>query len=355
MVIERVSGRHPLIAGCLAAVLVAACGTGAASPTPTAGQSASGTPAASSPSGSVALQHLRSAVTTAGAIQWPYYVAQQNDWYKQAGIDFENIVAGTNTKEVQGLLAGSLDVAGGSPDVLIKAVAENNSNLVIVGSVTNRPVYTLIAQPDVHSYADLKGKQVGVSNVLSFDGLWMKQLLESHGLTSSDYQMVAIGGTADRYKALIAKGVAASLLSQPQDFQAEGKGFTVLGASTDIVKSIVWSGYNTTRAFATQHTDLLKAFLGVQCRAAKWLYDPANKAAAISLLIKNTNAAQADAEKTYDLWINQKSLSADGSSNNEAVQAMIDALVGTQQIKSAIAVDKVFDPSYMNDVVANDC
>ncbi len=324
--------------------------TAPAQPTAAAASKPAATAAAPAPAASGSRKIL-AATTTVGALQWPYYVAVDKGFFKEANIDIEITVADTNLKEVQGLLSGSLNIAGGSPDVLIKAVAQNNSDLVIVGSVTSRPVYTLVAQPDVKTFADLKGKRVGVSAELSMDGLWMKQLLEANGLKPGDAEIVEIGGTAARYQAMKAKGVAATLLTQPQDFQAMREGFVKIGSSTDIVKEIVWSGYNTTRAWAKNNEALMLDFLRVIRRAHQWLYDPKNKDEAIQILTKDSNTAPQDAADTYNLWVTGKTLSPNGDVSAPAVQTMIDALVATKQMEKAIPVERVLDTSYMDKVL----
>ena len=292
-------------------------------------------------------QKLRVGLVTVSALQWPYYVAIDKGFYKDAGIDVQVTVADSNAKAVQGLIAKSLEIAAGSPDASMRAIAEGQ-NLTIAGSVVNKPIYTLVAAKGMKDYSELKGKRVGVSGVKSMDGLWMRELLKRHGLDpDKDVQIVEIGGTSQRYAALKTGGVQAALLTQPADFQALREGFADLGKSSEIASDITWSAYTLRKDWAQANSDLLVRFLEVQRRAAKWLYDPANRDEALRVLEKNTNSEQADATATYDLWIGQKVLAPRSEATAAGIQTMIDSLVNIGGLPKPLTVDQVFDPSYM--------
>jgi ABC-type nitrate/sulfonate/bicarbonate transport system substrate-binding protein len=282
-----------------------------------------------------------------GALQWPYYVAMEKGWYTDARIDLEQVIIANPAQGVQGLVSGSLGIYGGSPDPVIKAIAEANAPLVITGGTTDRPLYALIVQPEIRAYEDLRGKRVGVFSETSMSGTWLQMMLKSHGLNRGDYELIPVGGTAAVYAALQSKGISAGMLTQPQDLQALRLGYRSLGLSTEVVKEIAWGSYSTSRDFATKNEEVLVRFLSVQRRASIWVNDPKNRTEAVAILVKYTKAAQSDAEQTYDLWSENKALTPDSSESPAAIKSMIDMMVLTNQLKELIAVEKVFDPSYM--------
>ncbi len=326
-------------------LLVAACAPAptAASPTP-AGSSAA--VATATPTDRPVLK-LTIGLPTVGALQWPYYVAMEKGWYTEAKIDLEQFTVANPTQGVQGLISGSLGVYGASPDPVIKAVAETNGPLVIVRGVSDRPLYAFVVQPEIRSYADLRGKRLGVFSETSMSGMWLQMMMKEHGLERGDYELIPVGGTAAIFAALQSKGIAGGMLTQPQDLQAFGLGFKSLGLSTEVVKEIAWGSYSTSRDFASKNEEVLVRFLSVQRRASIWVNDAKNRDEAVAILVKYTKAAKTDAEQTYDLWMQNTSLTPDSSESPEAVKAMIDMMVLTKQLTQPIAVEKVFDPSYM--------
>jgi ABC-type nitrate/sulfonate/bicarbonate transport system substrate-binding protein len=323
-------------------VLTAACGAAPAATSPTSTGSSAATPTEQP------VLKLVVGLPAVGALQWPFFAALEKGWYKDAKIDFEQVTVSNGAQGVQGLVSGSLGIYGGSPDTVIQAIADANAPLVLTGGVVDRPLYSLVVQPEIKSYADLRGKRLGVFAELSMESAWLQLMLKSNGLNKGDYEIVAIGGTSARYAALTSKGIAGTMLSQPQDFQALRLGYKRLGLSTEVVKEIAWTSYSTSRDFAAKNEELLVRFLSVQRKANLWLNDAKNRTEAIAVLIKYTKAEQSDAEQTYDLWMANKAFTPDGAESPEAVKAMIDMMVLTTQLKSAIAIDKVLDQTYMN-------
>jgi NitT/TauT family transport system substrate-binding protein len=216
-----------------------------------------------------------------------------------------------------------------------------------VGGASDRPLYALVAQADIKSYEDLRGKRVGVFSETSMSGTWLQLMLKAKGLNKGDYDLIPVGGTSAIFAALQSKGIAAGMLTQPQDLQALRLGFKSLGLSTDVVKEIAWASYSTSRDFASKNEEVLVRFLNVQRKGSIWVNDPKNRTEAIAILVKYTKAPQADAEATYDLWMTNKALTADSAESPGAIKSMIDMMVLTGQLKEPIAVDKVFDPKYM--------
>jgi ABC-type nitrate/sulfonate/bicarbonate transport system substrate-binding protein len=159
---------------------------------------------------------------------------------------------------------------------------------------------------------------------------------------------VSIGGTGARYAALTAKGIAGTMLTQPQDFQALRLGYKRLGMSTEVVKEIAWSSYSTSRDFAAKNEEVLVRFLGVQRKANLWLNDTKNRSEAIAILVKYAKTEQSDSEQTYDLWLENRAFTPDSTESPVAVKQMIDMMVLTNQLKAPIAVEKVLDQSYMD-------
>jgi ABC-type nitrate/sulfonate/bicarbonate transport system substrate-binding protein len=324
-----------------AALLFAVSGGGAAAPGGvSAAESASSTPV------SITLGHV-----TVGALQWPSYVAEKEGFFTQQGLNVTGVLVDTNLKAAEGLISGSLQFADGSPDPEIKANAKANAGLLILGSAMNNPVYRLIVTPGIHNFNDLRGKKVGVSATLSMDGIWMRDVLAKHGLQPGSYELVEAGGTSTRFQALKAGALAAAWLTQPQDFQALSEGMHSLTLSSEAMKEIIWSAYNTKRQWAAAHKDIVIRFLKAVVLAHRWLYDPKNRDAAIQILMDNTNAGKEQVTQTYDLWIKQKALSDHGETTALAINNMMQALVASHQLDAPLPLDRVWDPSYLKEAI----
>ena len=60
-------------------------------------------------------------------------------------------------------------------------------------------------------------------------------------------------------------------------------------------------GWAATDAFAQSHVQTIVDFTKAYLLGVRWVTNPANRQAAIDLLVKNTNSGPADAAKTYDV------------------------------------------------------
>lgn len=299
------------------------------------------------------LENFKAALTTISAGQWAVFVGQEAGIYRQEGLDIEIVVSETSAKAILALVAGAVDIADGSSDPVILAIANTDADIIVVASSLNKPLYQLITAKGITKMADLKGKRVGVSAVLAMDGIWMKDLLASGGLEKGDYQMVEIGGSATRFAALQSGAIVGSLLTQPYDFQSLDLGFNSVALSTQIVENLAWNAYVAKRSAIEKNPNKLLRFLRAQIRAINWLYDPRNRDRAIEILMKRTNVNRKHATQTYDLWITEEALAMGARATRKGVQNMIDALTAQGQLKKPLPVDRVLDQRYISQAAAS--
>ena len=165
------------------------------------------------------------------------------------------------------------------------------------------PLYSLMAATGVSSYADLRGKSLAGAGVTDPLNYVLRKMLAANNLGERDYDMLPVGSTNERLVAVQKGAVAATLLSQPDDFIAEGMGLTRLGLSTDYVDSLQYTETSVRRDWAQQNRDVLVRFLRAYVEACKWFYDPANRAEAIRLYVEQTQADPDMTARTYDLYV----------------------------------------------------
>ena len=124
-------------------------------------------------------------------------------------------------------------------------------------------------------------------------------LLEKHGIKREEYNYIALGGTPNRYAALVRGAVSATMLSPPFDYKAEGDGMRRMGSAFEAFEG-VGVMYVVDGNWAKANADLLTGFLRAAARAEKFLYDPANKSKAVDILVKTTKGAPDDIAKSYN-------------------------------------------------------
>jgi NitT/TauT family transport system substrate-binding protein len=122
----------------------------------------------------------------------------------------------------------------------------------------------IIAGPNVKSWADLKGKRIGM--VTKFDVQWMtmtEHILPRHGLSQNDVQL-ALVPVPDVATALVTGDVAAAFPFEPYGTNALGKGARLLVAAKDMIDKskldtdMLRNGLTMHRKFIKDHPDLAR-------------------------------------------------------------------------------------------------
>src|SRR5262245_52807914 len=165
------------------------------------------------------------------------FIAQQKGFLAREDIALERIaIPGGTDKMVAALGEGRVDVTQTATPYLIQAVLAGSDAVAIAGETAN-PIYSLIAKPEITSFAGLKGRVIGLSLPVDTISISMRRLLSLKGLGSADYAVKELVGTPVRFECLKRGECDAVPLGQPEDFVAIGQGYRRLGLSTEAVAS----------------------------------------------------------------------------------------------------------------------
>jgi NitT/TauT family transport system substrate-binding protein len=294
-----------------------------------------------------ALKKVSDGQVSKTAPNWPNFIAADKGFFRREGVEPETIYVGNVANTVQQLVAGSFDVASSTFDTAIRAVANGGNAVLVAGVVTKYP-YSIMTAKDVTTAADLKGKRI----ILPFAKdlltvVWNRWLTEK-GMHPNDVEQVYAGATPNRFAALAAGSVQASLLTQPFDFRAAADGYRKL---VDIGAYGKEYGFLTVLArpqWLRDNPETARAYLKALSDATDWLYDPANRDEAIAILARNTSLAPEIAKQTYDYYIGElKPFSRKLAIPDEIVRTTAKTLIDLGDIKPDAASIKFTDLSYL--------
>lgn len=238
---------------------------------------------------------------TISAFNWPFLIAERQGFFERQGIQLDTIIGGNTAATSQALVAGATDLAQMNL-VQLLAADTAGADLMIVAGDTMVPIYTLIVNPSIKSYADLKGKRLAVAGPTDPLNYVLIRMLAANHLTPSDYDMIPVGGTPDRLSAVQKGAVAGSLIGQPYDFRALANGMGELGRSTDYVDHFQYTVTGTRRTWLRKHPATAVRFLRAYVEGCEFFYQPKNRGAAVRILMEDTKANRAEVEKTYALF-----------------------------------------------------
>ena len=283
-----------------------------------------------------------------GPPQWPQYVAENLGCFKDAGLGVELIATGATS--AQQLAVGAVAIShSGFPDFM-RATNQGAPVKIVVNDIVVPP-YSVHAKPSIKSIADLKGKTIIIGGVKDVTLIYMKAFIASAGLKPSDVDFVFAKSALDRFTALASGGVDAAILNPPSSSRANALGFANLGDVVDHTGTFPFTVWAANTDWAAKNGAALTSFARCYQSAVKWLYDPANKAKALEILIAAAKTSPKDAAEAYDYLIAKLHVfSQTGALPAEDFAKMTAGLVGIGDMKEPTPpVSTFYDPTFVSE------
>jgi ABC-type nitrate/sulfonate/bicarbonate transport system substrate-binding protein len=232
----------------------------------------------------------------------PLLVAEREGYFVREGLDFSMLpVPGGGEKLITALHDGTADISHVATPFLIQA-ALAGSDAVAIAAEFNNPIYSLIAKPENRTYADLKGKLIGVAAETGSITIAIRKLLALNGLGREDFRTRFVDGTPERLSCLTAGDCDAVPLGQPQDFVAMRRGFRLLGLSTEAVPEYLYTVTAARRSWADANKEAIVRYVRALSSAFRFIRDPAKRDQLIRTIVDTTGFAEANAKLTLALY-----------------------------------------------------
>jgi ABC-type nitrate/sulfonate/bicarbonate transport system substrate-binding protein len=247
-----------------------------------------------------------------GGWNLPIWAAQRQGMFEAQGVTVQLSYTPTSAFLVEALLAGRVDIAFAVFDNVVayqeaqgEAKAPENPDLfAFMGG--DGGFLAIVSTPSVKRFDDLKGKTFSVDAMTTGFAFVVRELLASNALAETDVNFVRAGGTANRYRDLVAGKHDATLLRTPFELLAQNRGFNLL-ATSDALGAYQGTVGVARRSWAREHDVALTGFIRAYRAATDWLYDRANREVVEALLVANIREmTPALARQSYDLLLGDK-------------------------------------------------
>ena len=293
------------------------------------------------------LKKVRFSVSAASIAEVPFRIAHIKGFYREEGLDVEMIFI-RGAIGMQALLGGSVDYTSASGSTIAAAVRGIPVKLVFIASA--KPQFDLVAQPQIRSVQDLKGKLIGISSRGGAIDLLTQLMVQKNNLTpNKDVTSIVVGGQEDTVLALRAGRISAALLTPPRPLILQREGFNRIGYSGDYMPTYPSGGIGVTdEKIKTSPNDVL-AFVKGSVRGLQFARQ--NRPEAMKILSDYFSIKdQALSEQFFELYLSR--LPVNGSADEAWMKGAIDF---TQKSLGAtgkeIPASQVFDFSFVNRAV----
>lgn len=248
--------------------------------------------------GPAAAAELRKVTFSYSAVSmtwFPVKVALDKGFFRNEGIEPQLIQMNGNVATVA-LANGHIDFSLNISPVLNGAMQGLGTKLV--AALNSRPLFALVARPEITSAGALKGKIFAVSSFGNTQAILTEKHLQHLGLKKGEYQLLAMGATPARIAALEKNIAQGSLMPLPTNVQMENRGYRLLGNTAEIVINPI-AGLGAQENMIKKDPELIKRVLRASLRSLQLLQ--ANPRETVNILMKWTGANEKDALRSLEL------------------------------------------------------
>ena len=284
------------------------------------------------------------------------FLAKEKGYFKEQGIEVENVRFASASEVVPALATGQLDVGGvGVNAATLNAVGRDAGIKLVADKGSDQPGrgwMALVVRKDladqIKDYKDLKGRTIGMTPPLNAtaNSVDVDKALKKGGLTYADVKVVNLS-FPDMAAALSNKGIDVAMLNEPFVASAVEQGLGVRWKSADEiypghqVSTIAYSS-----SFIKDKPDAARRFMVAYVKGARdynTVYDKGlDKTEILSVVANYTNVKNPKSlEKAAPVGINP-----DGYVNVDSVAEDQEWFLAKGKIKEKVDLNVLIDNSY---------
>ncbi len=278
--------------------------------------------------------------------QAPMWAVDDLGFLKKYGLDGDTVLLRGTSRQVQGLISGSLQFAHVDASGFIQAVARG-ADMVMVGGSLNKFPFSFVTQKEIRKPADLIGKKIGIVGFGGANDLAVTLLLKEWGIPRDKVSVIQAGGGNQRLIALSTKALDATVLSHPELGEALRMGMNELSNLNELKSGdYPMVAVGVRRPFLKENRNVVKRFLQAYAEATYvFIHDKQKAISVYQKRLKQDN--QKALEETYQYFASKFSfpirVSQNGMKNSLEVLAK-------ENPKLDMSMNKYLDESILDEL-----
>lgn len=265
-----------------------------------------------------------------GGWNLPVWAAQRQGFFEAQGVSVQLSYTPNSANLITGLFDGRYHIALATIDNFVAyqegqgeaKIAEQPDLFAFLGADSG--FLSVVTAPAVKSFSGLKGRTLSVDAMTNGLAFVLRELVMRNGLAETDLNFVRAGGTANRYRDLIAGKHDGTLLRTPFELLARERGCNLL-ATAESLGAYQGTVGAARRSWAKDNEVALIGFLRAYRAGVDWLYDRGNREIVEALLVANIrDMTPALAKQSYDLLLAEKGgLTRDVALNMDGIRTVL--------------------------------
>jgi ABC-type nitrate/sulfonate/bicarbonate transport system substrate-binding protein len=288
-----------------------------------------------------ALENVRVAYPSMNTSVFCLIIAQKEGYLKEEGLEAQ-LLSIRGEIAIRTTLAGEVDFFTNAGSALAAGVRGVPVKITTV--FQDKPGWDLIAQPDIKSVAQLRGKNIAVMSPEGSLAVVAREILRKNGIDpTKDVNLVTMGGDEIRFPALQTKSIQATLFNTGMSLKAQKEGFTKLAVASDYA-NLIEGGLSTSNDRIKQSSDKIFRFIRAALKGLNFFVvkrEPSIKYMTEALRMNDRELVSA----IYD--IQSKLVLREGFTDDKVLQSMIDEMKKTTKVQRDIKISDIFDLTFV--------
>jgi NitT/TauT family transport system substrate-binding protein len=217
----------------------------------------------------------------------------------------------------------------------------------IIAVLTDKPLHSIVARPEIKSINDLRGKRMGAQRIGGSDQLAAEAILQAKGLDLKDVQFVTLGGDEPVRVEMLRKGLVDAICTVPPGpVRLAREGYNILGGPKDLKIGSPISAVAVTDTRLKNNRDETKRVLRATLRGLRFMHE--RKEETIQIMVRWLSQTPEVARDSYESIL--PSFSLDGSTVDKTYEFAIDSRKATVRTDKPIPLAQVRDLTLLREV-----
>jgi len=273
----------------------------------------------------------------------PVTLGRDKGIFQGEGIDLQMVLV-ASTIQVTALTTGDIDFSGAQSQVM--AGAARGLPVKVVGFLTIKPSFWLMAKAEIKSIAELKKKTVGITAIGSSTDTLARYILAKNGVAPDrEVALIGTGTTSNILTAMKAGTVDAGVLSPPFNAMATQMGFRTLAYFGDYVEQSL-SGLGTSDKLIRERPELVRRMLTAAVKSLRFIQQRPTES--IQFISKEWSLDGASANELYKSML--PAFSKDAGMDEKGIREGLRRETERMGLKEEIPLSRVLDLRLLREV-----
>ena len=217
----------------------------------------------------------------------------------------------------------------------------------ILGVLTDKPLHSIVARPEIKTIADLRGKRIGSQRIGGSDHLAAEAILQAKGIDIKDVQFLTLGGDEPVRVEMLRKNLVDAICTVPPGpVRLAREGYNILGGPKDLKIGSPISAVAVTDTRLKTHREETKRVLRAMLRGLRAMHE--RREETIAIMSKWLSQTPDVARDSYDSIL--PSFSPDGGTVDKTYEFAIESRKATVRTDKPIPLSQVRDLSLLREV-----